>query len=150
MLFTGQSEHSIDQKLRLAIPAKYRNQWDSTRDGAAWFSLPWPTGHVRLFTEGEFHRLAEQRKPTLTPSKVRAEVDSLIFGYAERLEMDSNGRITLPRKHIDLTRLGTDVMVVGVSNRLEVHDREKWETEQDQNFPKLLGLIEQLEKLEER
>ena len=33
MLFTGTSEHTLDAKLRLAIPAKYRNQWNPERDG---------------------------------------------------------------------------------------------------------------------
>ena len=59
MLFTGYSEHSIDSKLRLAIPAKYRNQWDSVRDGNAWFCIPWPSGLLRLYTESQFNRLAE-------------------------------------------------------------------------------------------
>ncbi len=42
MHFTGYSEHTIDAKQRLAIPAKYRAQWDDKRDGTAWYGVPWP------------------------------------------------------------------------------------------------------------
>ena len=47
MLFTGHSEHTIDAKLRLAIPAKYRNNLTPERDGLAWFCVPWPGGVLR-------------------------------------------------------------------------------------------------------
>ena len=54
LLFIGTSEHSIDPKQRLAIPAKYRNQWDANKDGTAWVVIPWPGGILRLYTEADF------------------------------------------------------------------------------------------------
>mgnify|MGYP000998081643 CR=1 FL=1 len=89
MLFTGHSEHSIDSKLRLAVPARYRNLWDPARDGGAWVCIPWPTGHLRLYTEATFSRMAEQGEMSLTPDETTAELETSLYGLAERLEMDS-------------------------------------------------------------
>src|SRR5258705_13434129 len=100
MLFSGSSEHGIDEKLRLAVPAKYRNQWDRARDGDAWFCVPWPTGHLRLFTEGRFRTIGakeDEKRPTLAPDEDEAGLESSLYGFAERLEMDANGRIVIPR-----------------------------------------------------
>lgn len=142
MLFTGLSNHAIDAKLRLAIPAKYRNQWDAARDGAAWYCIPWPTGHLRLYTEARFRDLAERREQTLTPGRNEAELEKVLFGFAERLEMDSAGRISIPRQHLELAKIGTEVVIVGAGVRLEVHDRAAWEAAKDDLFRKLPDLID--------
>ena len=94
MLFTGTSELQIDAKQRLAVPAKYRNQWDSSRDGGAWVCVPWPTGRLlRLYTEGAFVRLSEQLASSIAPTEAQADFDASFYGYAERLEVDTAGRI---------------------------------------------------------
>lgn len=143
MLFTGLSEHAIDPKARLAIPAKYRHQWDPVRDGAAWYCLPWPTGHLRLYTEATFKRLAEAEHSSLTPSALQAEIDTTLFANAERLEMDTQGRILIPRWHLEATGLRADqpVMVVGARDRLEVRDRAAWNAEAKARLQAMPDLI---------
>ncbi|MCW5764492.1 MAG: hypothetical protein KIT68_00785 [Phycisphaeraceae bacterium] len=145
VLFTGYSEHQIDPKQRLAIPAKYRNQWDPSRDGGAWYCVPWPDGHLRLYTESTFTELARRGETSLTPGQLEAELESTLFGFAERLEMDSAGRIALPKRHLELTGLKSDVVVVGARVRLEVRDRAAWQKQSEDRFKQLPGLIAQIE-----
>lgn len=146
MLFTGQSEHSIDAKQRLAIPAKYRNQWDASRDGGAWICVPWPTGHLRLYTESTFASLARQTDMSLTPDEDLAELQTTIFGLAERLEMDSAGRVIIPQQHLKLTGLGSDVAIVGAGDRLEVRARGEWTGTTADRFKALPNLIERIQQ----
>lgn len=146
MLFTGQSEHTIDAKQRLAIPAKYRNQWDAARDGGAWVCIPWPTGHLRLYTESTFAALAQQGEASLTPDEDLAELQTTLFGLAERLEMDSAGRVIIPQQHMKLTGLSGEVSIVGAGDRLEVRSRGDWTsttTDRFQALPKLVQRIQQ-------
>lgn len=145
MLFAGHSEHTIDAKFRLAIPAKYRSQWKTERDGEAWYCVPWPGGILRLFTESRFQELAEEGRQTLTPAEEEADLDSDFFGFAERLEMDAAGRITIPKSHVELTGLTTEVVVVGAKNRLEVRDRAKWMETAQERFQKLPTLVARIE-----
>jgi MraZ protein len=146
VLFTGHSEHSIDAKLRLAIPAKYRGQIDPRRDGEAWYSVPYPGGVIRIYTSARFEKLAGDAEETLTPDEDVAELEAALFGAAERLEMDSAGRITIPRHHLQLAGLkGPDVVIVGARNRLEVHDRARWQAGQQDRFAKLPALVARIE-----
>lgn len=146
MLFTGHSEHTIDAKLRLAIPAKYRNQLVPERDGQAWFCVPWPGGVLRLYTEKRFEELADQAPQSLMPGEEEADLESRFFGFAERLEMDGQGRIALPKQHLDLAGLSSaEVVIVGARNRLEVRDRAAWQAGQQESFARLPSLVARIE-----
>lgn len=146
MLFTGHSEHTIDAKQRLAIPAKYRNQLKPERDGAAWYCVPWPGGVLRLYTERKFEELADQAPQNLIPGEDEADLESRFFGFAERLEMDGQGRIAIPKLHLDLAGLtNPEVVIVGARNRLEVRDRAAWLAGQQESFAKLPSLVARIE-----
>ncbi len=145
MLFTGHAELTIDAKQRLAIPAKYRAQWDEARDGKAWYCVPWPGGVLRLYTESRFAALAERGEHTLTPGQDEADLEADLYGFAERVEMDSAGRIVIPRAHLELARLCTEVVVIGARNRLEVRDRAAWTATTAERFNKLPTLVARIE-----
>jgi division/cell wall cluster transcriptional repressor MraZ len=156
MLFTGHSELTIDAKLRLQIPAKYRNAWDESRDGKAWICVPWPGGIVRLYTEACFEGLASQGatggRATLTPDQDEADLEADLFALAERIEPDSAGRIALPRQHLELAGLGaggSEVVVIGARNRLEVRDRAVWNQTLSQRFSRLPSLVAKIESRRE-
>lgn len=148
MLFTGYSEHTIDAKQRLAVPAKYRNLWKPERDGNAWVCIPWPkggTGHLRLYTENYFDSASQTGTPTLTPDRDTAELQARLFSLAERIEMDTAGRIILPKHHLELAGLGSDAAVVGAGNRLEIHDLNRWKAGAADGFRSLPELIERIQ-----
>lgn len=141
MLLTGQYEHVIDAKQRLAIPAEIRSQWRPETDGAAWFAVPWPNDTIRLYTETRFKTLAETRSQTLTPDEDEAELQSTLFGLSRRLEMDAAGRIRLPEEMLADTNLSGEVTLVGAGDRLEVHDRAKWRSQRSDRLRSLPDLI---------
>ncbi len=145
MLFTGHAELTIDAKQRLAIPSKFRGLLDAARDGNAWYCVPWPGGLLRLYTAPRFMTLAERSEQSLTPDQDEASLQSDLFGFAERLEMDSAGRISLPRVQLELTGLGTEVVVVGAGNRLEVRDRSTWMASMKDRFSQLPTLVARIE-----
>ncbi len=145
MLFTGHAELTIDPKQRLAIPSKYRSQWSEERDGTAWICVPWSARQIRLYTERTFELLASERKDSLTQDADEAELDADLFGFAERIELDSAGRLTIPKLHLQMTQLGTEVVVVGARNRLEIRDRLAWTATIPERFARLPQLINRIE-----
>jgi MraZ protein len=146
VIFTGVSEVTVDAKGRLAIPAKYRNAWDTQRDGGAWFSVPWPGGVLRLYTEGAFNALSQIPRDSFTAGEDRDRFDTAFFSQAERLEMDASGRILLPKRHLRLTALTDEVVVVGARNRLEVWPRASWEAEEERRFATLPEVIRKMDR----
>lgn len=126
MLFTGEYEHTIDAKHRLAIPADIRGRWRVEEDGVGWFAVPWVGGMIRLYTERAFERRASAGPLTLTPEEDEAELQATLFGLSARVEVDAAGRIRLPEEMLSLVGLGNEVVLVGAGDRLEVRDRTAW------------------------
>lgn len=144
MTFTGNAEATIDAKGRLAIPAKFRKGLVQERDGVNWVCVPWPGGVLRVYTEREFERLASQGASSLTPGDDLAAVQSTLYGMAETLEPDSAHRIAIPKPLQERVGLGSDVVVVGAKDRLEIHDRKTWQATVDQRFAQLPTLVAKL------
>jgi MraZ protein len=145
MIFTGHAELTIDAKQRLAIPAKHRALLPEG-PGNAWYCVPWSKNRLMLYTQARFHELAEKGEATLTPGEEEAGLEANFFGLTERLEMDSAGRITIPRLHLDLTKIGTDVVMIGAGRRLEVWDKKAWSPGLEDRFATLPGLIRKIEE----
>lgn len=145
MLFTGQSEQLIDAKGRLAVPARFRAQWSAERDGQVWYCIPWPTGHLRIYTQSVFEALSANYANSLTPGEDVAEVEAQLFGWAEPITPDGELRLTLPKRHIEVIALPKDVMVVGVRNRMEVHPLETWKLKAPESFRSLPTKIARIE-----
>lgn len=165
MLFTGQAEITIDAKLRLAIPAKFRGSKPGPKpkgteagggsggeEGttgeslSAWYCVPWPVGSLlRLYPEEAFHRLAQSPDDSLIPNQDLADFEASFFGSAERLDMDGTSRVRLPKWHLDLVGMPSEVVVVGARNRLEIRDRAAWMASQTERFSQLQSLVERIE-----
>jgi len=141
LLFTGQYEHTIDAKRRLAIPSGIRSRWREQVDGGAWYAVPWPGGIVRLYTESDFERLSSERETTLTPDEDLAELQAILFGMSARLEIDSAGRIRFPEEMLTMTELDGEVVLIGAGDRLEIRDRKAWRKGQAERLAKLPELI---------
>lgn len=141
MLFTGHYEHAIDAKQRLAIPAEIRAQWRNEVDGAAWYAAPWVGKVIRLFTESSFRRHAADYQRGLTPDQDEAELITTLFGLSARLETDAAGRIRLPEDMLKLADLGTEVVLVGAGEWLEIRDREEWRRKKSERLRQLPDLL---------
>ncbi|GAB4517117.1 MAG: division/cell wall cluster transcriptional repressor MraZ [Phycisphaerales bacterium] len=144
MLFTGQYEHSIDAKGRLAVPADIRQRWDTTRDGAAWIAVPWIGGLIRLYTETSFVSRAEGLGGSLLPDEDEAELQATFFGLAVRIEPDSAGRIRVPDDMREMAGLESEVVLVGAGDRLEVRDRAAWQQSKADRLAKLPELMKRI------
>jgi MraZ protein len=142
VVFTGQSDHLIDAKGRLAIPAKYRRaEWGTDQPGTAWYCFPWHTGHLRLYTEATFNRLAKAEEGSLTPDEDVAALERQLYSSAERLETDAQGRVVLPKSHLDESGVGQEVTVIGARDRIEVHGRVAWKSTLDQRRAQMAAAL---------
>jgi MraZ protein len=144
VLFTGQFEHTIDAKNRLAIPAEIRSRWEPTRHGTTWFAVPWTGGVIRLYPETGFHARAGAGELTLTPDEDEAELQATLFGLARQLDVDGSGRIRLPEEMLELTGLPTEVVLVGAGDRLEVRDRGEWRASKAARLAQLPELMRRI------
>ena len=81
-----------------------------------------------LYTESGFEqRAAELDHSELEPDQLLA-YERLMFSLARRVEVDKQGRIRLPENLLKMAKLGSEIVLIGVKDHLEIRDRETWQT----------------------
>lgn len=128
-VFTGTSEHSIDAKLRLSIPAKHRTQLEGTPGGGIWCAIPWGVGSIRLVPKDAFNQISTTWLNRLLSDRDSSEVSVRLHSLTETLEVDAQGRIGIPKWTIEDAGLAgvTEVVIIGCGGWLEVRDRSAWQ-----------------------
>ncbi|CCI87201.1 division/cell wall cluster transcriptional repressor MraZ [Lactobacillus gigeriorum] len=120
-MFMGEYQHNLDDKGRLIIPAKIRNQV-----GAKMVFTRGMEGCIFGYSIDEWQKIeAKLAKLPLTKRNVRAFM-RLFYSGAMECEFDKQGRVNLTttlKEHAGLTK---ECIIIGVSNRIEIWSLEKW------------------------
>ena len=122
-MFTGEYRHTVDDKGRIAVPAKFRVQL-----GAGAVVSRWLDACLAIHTQQGWDDLATKvaALPITDPNARRFQ--RLIFAGAAEVELDRQGRVLLPgylREHIDL---GSEAVVVGSRDHAEIWVPATWAT----------------------
>ncbi len=121
-MFMGEYQHTIDSKGRLFIPARFREGL-----GEKFVLTKGLDGCLFAYPPQEWLSLENKmRALPFTRSDVRAFVRFFFAGACE-CEVDRQGRILIPanlRKHAALDK---EVVIIGVSSRVEIWAKEQWE-----------------------
>ena len=124
-MLLGAHEHTIDDKNRLTLPAKFRQAF---ADGVV--VTRGLDGCLYAFRRPDWDRLVESRLATLDPlSPEGRRLERFFYSGASETELDKQGRVMLPRELIEHAKLGREVVVAGVNERLEIWDRATWRKE---------------------
>ena len=125
-MFYGEYEHTIDRKGRLIVPAKFR-QALKEHDEHTLFLTRGLDGCLFLFPESEW-RLAENRFKQIPFTKGEGrKFNRLFFSGASEISVDSLGRVLVPKTLKEFAQIKQDVVIVGVSTRVEIWAKEKWQ-----------------------
>jgi len=139
-MFLGQYEHSIDEKGRMTIPARFREELGDVAYITRAFDQ-----NLTVMPQPVFESLADRLSDlTVTDPEVRL-LQSLIFSNAARAEFDRAGRILIPQYLRDGAGLGAAAIVVGQGKRFEIWSPDLW-TEQVllQNSPVMAQRFKEL------
>tara|TARA_B100001121_G_scaffold309554_1_gene336827 strand:- start:10526 stop:10996 length:471 start_codon:yes stop_codon:yes gene_type:complete len=134
VLFTGEYEHSIDAKQRLAIPSDLRGRLDPEIHGSAFYVAPGQQGSLWIWPEKTFEQMAAATEQSLVPNEDLLEYEQLLYSQAARVDLDKTGRIRIPDRMLRMAGLENMVVVLGVKDHLEVHDPAAWATIREARF----------------
>lgn len=122
-MFLGTHTPRLDDKGRLALPAKFRTELEG--------GLVITKGQERclfVFPMAEFSRITELlRSAPVTQRNVR-DYSRVFFASASHEVPDGQGRITVPSQLREYAGLSKDCVVIGANSRVEVWDAEAWQT----------------------
>lgn len=122
-LFTGSVEHSLDDKGRLVVPARFRE-----RLGAGFFlTIAEPDPCLALYpasTWAEF--CARLEAAPVKDARYRSFVRHL-FAHTEELSCDNQGRLVIPAVLRTWANIERDVVSIGSLTRVEVWAKDRYE-----------------------
>lgn len=122
-MFMGEYQHSVDDKGRLIIPAKFRD-----RLGPSFIVTRGLDNCLFVYPSSEWAQLEQKLKSLpLMKSDARA-FTRFFFSGATECELDKQGRVNLPANLLAHAKLEKDCIVLGVTNRVEIWSKTIWES----------------------
>jgi MraZ protein len=124
-MLLGEYEHTIDDKNRLTLPAKFRRDFEDgcvvTRglDGCLWAWTPQGWENYRDSILSPLHPLSKEGR----------QMQRHFYSCAIEAVPDRQGRVIIPSALLEHAKLGRDVVVAGVNDHLEIWDRAAWRRE---------------------
>ena len=121
-MFLGTYTPRIDEKGRLILPAKFR---DDLAEG-----LVITKGQDRclyVFSVAEFTQLTERLREAPLTARAARDYSRVLFSGATDEVPDKQGRVTIPPSLRDYAGLDRDVAVVGANTRVEIWDAQAWQ-----------------------
>lgn len=138
-MFMGEYQHSIDDKGRLIIPAKLRDDLGST------FIITRGLDQCLFVYPMDQWVKLEQKLQALPLMKADARAFTrFFFSGASECEWDKQGRINIPNHLREYAKLEKECMVVGVQSRVEVWSKDAWEHYMNQSAASFNEIAETL------
>jgi MraZ protein len=121
-MFFGEYEHTVDDKNRLTLPARFRDAF------AGGVVLTRGLDQcLDAYPRADWDALVEARLAPLDPfSKEARDLKRFFFSAAADAELDKQGRVLVPPALARHAQLGREVVVAGVHDHLEIWDRAAW------------------------
>jgi MraZ protein len=121
-MLLGQYPVKVTEKGRIAIPAKFRSSLGKKLIVAKWYE-----GCLVIVSESKWNALLKRLtgKSEIITSPVR-DTDRFILGSAFDVETDSQGRFVVPKILKKYSNLGSDAIILGLGDRLEVWNSKEW------------------------
>ncbi|WP_339064086.1 division/cell wall cluster transcriptional repressor MraZ [Tepidibacillus marianensis] len=138
-MFMGEFQHNIDDKGRVIIPSKFREELGST------FVITRGLDKSLFVYPQEEWKQVEHKLKSLPFTKADArKFTRFFFSGAIECEVDKQGRVILPSTLRDYAILEKECVFIGVSNRVEIWSKQLWETyyeESEESFNEIAEKI---------
>ncbi len=137
-MFMGEYRHSIDDKGRLIIPSRVRedlgNQFIVTRG---------LEGCLFIYPKSEWDNIIQKYKQ-LPDTKDRRYFMRIFLSGATVSELDKQGRVNIPSPLVEYASLEKECIIIGVDDRLEIWSKDRWEGFIDENESNLSEIADNL------
>jgi MraZ protein len=126
-MFRGSSFHTIDEKGRFAIPARFRDILRASEvDGVTITTLD---GCLKVYTREEWRKIEERILDLAEKSDTMRRFRRWFIGRACECVCDKQGRVLIPQVLRQYAGMDRDIVLVGVLDHFEIWDRSRWDEE---------------------
>ena len=140
MAFRGTYEHTVDDRGRVAIPARYRHEF---AEGIV-LTLS-PEGCLEIYTQEGFDEMSNLVTAEPATHLKGRRLRRGFFARSGDAELDRQGRILIPAQRRETAQLNGAVIINGRRECLEVWSHDRWEKELEQVEAAYAAELESLE-----
>ena len=138
-MYMGEYQHTIDEKGRMIIPAKFRDELGSS------FVITRGLDQCLFVYPMSEWAVMEQKLKALPLMKSDARAFTrFFFSGAVECELDKQGRVNIPGNLRDHAKLEKECVVIGVSTRVEIWSKEAWDSYSQQSEASFNEIAEKL------
>ena len=138
-MFMGEFHHSIDDKGRLILPAKFREDL-----GDNFIITRGLEECLFIYSISEWEKITHKLNNLPFTKKDARSFMRFFLSGATATEFDKQGRINITSPLISYANLKKECVIIGVGDRIEVWSKEKWDDFYDSNMEKLSDIAETL------
>jgi MraZ protein len=127
LLLTGEYQHVVDNKSRVLISNKLRNQIDVDEHGSNFYLVLGANGILCLYPEKYFEQIALAVAPGTTAPDEAIVFERISFALSSKVELDGQGRLLLNELLRKRAGLKDQITLIGVRDHIELWNTENWE-----------------------
>ena len=121
-MFIGEYHHSIDEKGRVIIPAKFREEL-----GPNFIVTRGIENCLFVYSYENWTKITNKLNSLPFTQKDARTFNRFFLSGATEVELDKQGRINLPSPLVQYATLTKDCVVIGTGDRLEIWSEQAWE-----------------------
>jgi MraZ protein len=125
-MFKGIHNINLDAKGRLTMPTKYRNTISDQSNGNMVVTIDSEEKCLLLYPATIFSSIEKKINDLPSFTKNHRRIQRLIIGHAEDLELDSSGRILLPKPLRLVAEMSKKITLIGQGEKFEIWSDDIW------------------------
>lgn len=126
-MFIGEYNHTVDAKGRVSLPARLRDEISST-----FYITKGMEGCLFIYDEKEWLAMDAKIRQLRLTSRDARNFSRQFYGQAVQLSCDRQGRFLIPSNLRAYAHIQKEVVIIGVSSRIEVWAKDRWDAYNDQ------------------
>ena len=139
-MFMGEYNHTVDEKGRLIIPSKFREEL-----GNEFVITKGLDDCLFIYNNTEWKALEDKLRALPLTNKNARTFARFMLGGAATVELDKQGRILIPQVLRTFASLDKEIVLVGIANRIEIWNKANWEAAS--NIDDMESIAEQMADL---
>ena len=139
IMLMGEYRHNIDEKGRLILPAKFREEL-----GENFIITRGLEECLFVYTMDEWQKITKRLNNLPFTKKDARSFMRFFLSGATAAEFDKQGRINITSPLITYADLKKECVIIGVGDRIEIWSQEKWDNFYDTNKDSLSDIAETL------
>ncbi len=138
-MLIGEYHHNIDEKGRLIIPSKFRDEI-----GKEFIVTRGLDGCLFIYSKGQWEKIVTKLQTLPFTKKDARTFNRFFLSSATVCEFDKQGRINIPSNLINYANIQKECTIIGVNDRLEVWASDKFDALIEENTSAIEGVAENL------